>query len=100
MNNVKPGQFLIILVAVLLGVYFAWQQTRHDPVATPSPPACAANAECAVSGVDEREQCVHASNTAALKDATSKTHDGNACLCIASQCRWADKEAQACLKTG
>jgi hypothetical protein len=102
--KINLGAATVLTIALGLGSLYLVQILGYQPP-PPSPLICANSSECAVIGVDEREQCGHAKNAAVgavtpARDATSKTHDGYACLCMASECRWADKEAQNCQNTG
>ncbi|TAL33759.1 MAG: hypothetical protein EPN97_08980 [Alphaproteobacteria bacterium] len=98
-------RIVAIIAAIALPAYLT--HIKHATKAEAQPLPCASLAECEVRGKDEWERCHHIKDpltpeqqATSSRDATSKTQDGYACLCIASACRWADKEAQACEKTG
>jgi hypothetical protein len=96
-----------VVAAIALPAYLSHVKHATNVEARPPSPPCSATAECEVRGKDEWESCHHVKDplnleqqSAVSRDATSKTHDGYACLCMAFACRWADKEAQACQNTG
>lgn len=100
-------RIIAIVAAIVLPAYLTHIKNATRAEAQPLP--CAASTECEVRGVDEWEHCHHVKDPPTppqeilpqpQRDATSKTQDGFACLCIASACRWADKQAQACENTG
>jgi hypothetical protein len=103
-------RIVAVIAAIALPAYISHVKHAAKPttqVQQPPTLACASTAECEVRGKDEWERCRHVKDpltpeqqSAVAGDATSKTQEGYACLCIASVCRWADKEAQACQNTG
>lgn len=98
-------RIIAIIAAIAIPAYLS--HIKHTRRAEAQPLTCASTSECEVRGKDEWERCHHVKDAltpeqqaATSRDATSKTQDGYACLCIAATCRWADKQVQACENTG
>lgn len=95
---------IIAIICAIAIPAFVSLRAKDQP---PTPVACAADQECELRGRDEWERCHHVKDPLTpeqkaplSRDATSKTHDGYACLCVAKACEWAGKDYQSCLKTG